>query len=450
MQNAKNEIRVLATNGSLGVGFREETLIRGLEMNPCVVGVDCGTTDDGPYFLGEGIPRMSRTAAKWEVRLMLREAVKRNVPVLMGSAGTAGADPNVDWLVTIVKEVAEEENLHFCLGVIKTELDKETLRSYMRAGKLKPLPDAPAFSEKDLDELCRCVGVMGAEPFQKALREGAQVVVAGRCTDTAIFSAVPLMLGAHPGYAWHSGKILECGSSCCAVQPYSDCMITRITDEKLVIEPLNSDFRCTPLSVAAHTLYENANPFVLTEPGGALHTEESRYEAETDRTARVTGSRWVPAAQYTVKLEGVKFSGYRRVVIGGVRDPLVLRQIDSWLERGILATQTKLNSTNGISPEEYQVRYHIYGNPNEKNPGEIGVMFEVIAKDNDCADAITNCLWHTALHVPIPEWEGMQSQLAFPVCPEALDGGKAYTFCLNHVLEVDDPCVLFRFTYCDL
>lgn len=449
-ENTNQEIRVLATNGSLGVGFREESLIKGLEMNPCVVGVDCGTSDDGPYFLGEGVPRMSREAAKWEVRLMLREAVKRKVPVLLGSAGTAGADPNVDWLVTIVKEVGEEEDLHFRLAEIKTEINSETLREYMLAGKLKPLPDAPEFTEKDLDEMCRCVGVMGVEPYQKALREGAQVVVAGRSTDTAIFSAVPLMLGAHPGYSWHSGKILECGSSCCAVQPFSDCMITRITDEKLVVEPINPDFRCTPLSVAAHTLYENANPFVLTEPGGALHTTQSKYEAETDRIVRITGSNWVPAAQYTIKLEGVKFKGYRRVVICGVKDPLVIRQLASWLDKCILSTQTKLQLTNGISPEDYMVRYHIYGNPLAEKPGEIGVMFEVIAKDPTSGDAIINSLWHTALHVPIPEWEGMQSNLAFPVCPEKLDGGKAYTFCLNHVLEVDDPCELFRFKYYDL
>ena len=448
---AKKEFCILSSNGSLGVGFEEATLFRGLEEKPCVVGVDSGTSDDGPYYLGESIPRMSTAAAKWEMRLMIKNAVPRGVPVLVGSAGTAGSDATVDWLVGIVKEIAAEEDMHFRVAVIKSELGREQLRGFMQAGRFKPLSHAPDFTEADLAELHRCVAVMGAEPYQKALSEGgAQVVIAGRSTDTAIFSAVPLMLGAHPGYSWHAGKILECGSSCCAVQPHSDCIMARVSDEELVIEPLNPEYRCTPLSVAAHSLYENADPFRLVEPGGVIHTENSSYEAVDQRRVRITGTQWVPSEQYTVKLEGVKFDGYRRVVIAGVKDPLVQRQLVPWIEKGLELTRKKVLDTNGIAPDAYKLRYHIYGNPESDEPGELGVMYEVIAKRPGDADAIMNSLWHLALHVPIPQWEGMQSNLAFPVSPEVLDGGRVYTFCLNHVLEVDDPCELFRFDYLDL
>ncbi len=77
-------------------------------------------------------------------------------------------------------------------------------------------------------------------------------------------------------------------------------------------------------------------------------------------------------------------------------------------------------------------------------------MFEVIANSKADAEDIIGNMWHLALHVPIPEWVGMQSHFAFPVSPATLDGGNAYCFCLNHVLEVDDPLELFRFKYYDL
>jgi hypothetical protein len=35
--------------------------------------------------------------------------------------------------------------------------------------------------------------MMGVEPIQQALRSGAQIVVAGRSSDTSIFAALPLL-----------------------------------------------------------------------------------------------------------------------------------------------------------------------------------------------------------------------------------------------------------------
>ncbi len=102
---------------------------------------------------------------------------------------------------------------------------------------------------------------------------------------------------------------------------------------------------------------------MLVEPGGAIHTENCTYEAENERRVRVTGTEWVTAEQYTLKLEGVKYLGYRRVVIGGVGDPLILRQLNRWLDRCVENTRTKIEKTMGIPREDYMVRYIVYGNP---------------------------------------------------------------------------------------
>ena len=82
----------------------------------------------------------------------------------------------------------------------------------MNAGKLHPLENAPDFTEKELAELTRCISVIGAEPYIKAIEEGAQVIIAGRSSDTAIYAAVPKYYGLDNGFAWHAGKVLECGT----------------------------------------------------------------------------------------------------------------------------------------------------------------------------------------------------------------------------------------------
>ena len=48
------EFRLLSTSGLLGYGFPESSLKAGLERNPDVIGVDGGSTDPGPFYLGSG------------------------------------------------------------------------------------------------------------------------------------------------------------------------------------------------------------------------------------------------------------------------------------------------------------------------------------------------------------------------------------------------------------
>ena len=149
----KKEVCVLAAAGMLGSSFNEDSFRYALEKNPDVIGCDSGTSDSGPFYPGAGKPRMNRKAAKRDLELMITEGVKRGIPVLVGSAGTAGADPNVDWMIDIVKEIAAEQKLHFKLAEIKTELTREQLKAYMDQGKLHPLEGAPEFGEKEWEEI---------------------------------------------------------------------------------------------------------------------------------------------------------------------------------------------------------------------------------------------------------------------------------------------------------
>lgn len=51
----------------------------------------------------------------------------------------------------------------------------------------------------------------------------------------------------------------------------------------------------TPVSVAAHMIYENADPFVLRGPPGTLDTSQPINHALDQRRVRVEGPRFAPS-----------------------------------------------------------------------------------------------------------------------------------------------------------
>lgn len=124
--------------------------------------------------------------------------------------------------------------------------------------------------------------------------------------------------GVLPDVAWHMGKIMECGGICAI--PKGRSMIATMQRDYFDLTPLSPAERCTPLSVAAHTLYEKTRPDRLPGPGGVLVLDNAKYEQVTPKTCRVSGAKFEPTP-YQVKLEGVTHLGYRTIFVGGIRDP---------------------------------------------------------------------------------------------------------------------------------
>jgi len=455
-----DEVRVLAATGMLGTGFSEASLDLAMARAPHVIGCDAGSTDPGPFYLGSGQAQASRAATTRDLRLMLRAGRAAGIPVLVGSAGTAGGDPHLAFTRDLVEQIACEEGLHFRLALIHAELDRAFLKERLRQRRIHPLNPAPAFGEATVDRATRFVGQMGAEPFMHALEGGADVVVAGRSSDTSIYAAYPLLRGCAPGPVWHAAKILECGAASVAQRLYPDALLAWLHDTDFVVEPPNPAMRCTPNSVVAHTLYENADPFRLHEPAGMLDTRAAEYVAISDRAVRVTGSRFVAANRYTVRIEGAEYVGHRYAVIAGVRDPVVLRQHDRFLAGLRETIDHKVRASLGLEIDrDYRLVFRVYGKngtmgalePENSIAGhEVGVVLEVIARTAEEARAAITVAWHTGLHHPVPEWEGLISNWAFPYSPPELDGGPVYRFCVNHVVELDDPLEAFRIEYVDV
>jgi hypothetical protein len=451
----KQKLKALAATGNLSTGFQEESLVRAVQEGANFVGCDAGTTDSGPYYLGSGNPRGPREGTKRNLRIMLREALRADIPVIVGSAGHAGGRPHLDWTVEIVKELARENNWHFRLAAIDSEISKEDLLHAFRRGELTPLRPAPVLNENTLQRAERFVAMMGIEPIQAALKAGAQVVVAGRCSDVAIYAALPVLKGIPKHVAFHAGKILECGAASVARRLYPDCMAAELDQEGFTVEPPNPALRCTPQSVAAHTLYENADPYNLVESGGALDTTAAQYEAISDRAVRVSGSRFVTSEKYTVRIEGAALAGYRSIVVAGIRDPLILRQLDEFLRSLRTVVERKIEDSLKLPSDAYTLSFRVYGcngslgqlEPVSQFEGhEVGLIIDVVASSQSMAADILPLVWHTGLHHPIPEQEGLISNFAFPFSPPGIDVGPVYQFCVNHVWQLNNPCEPFRTT----
>src|SRR5258706_16156906 len=77
---------------------------------------------------------------------------------------------------------------------------------------MRPWAPAPPVDARTIDRSIRIVGMMGVEPLQRAIEGGADFVLAGRCSDSALFAALPILRGFPAGLAWHAGKVSECGT----------------------------------------------------------------------------------------------------------------------------------------------------------------------------------------------------------------------------------------------
>lgn len=440
-------LRVLAASGQLGYGIPDAAFNAGLARSPHVIGADMGSIDPGPAYLGSGQMGTSPAMTRVDLAKVLKGARSLGVPLLIGTAGTAGALPHLEATLRLVRDIAREQGLHFRLASIRADMPRDIVKAAVRAGRVTPIGAIADLTEQDVDSATHLVGQMGVEAFQRALAQGADVVIAGRACDTAVFAAVPAALGYPMGPTMHMSKIIECCSLCC--NPGGrDALLGTLEGESFTLDSMNPIRHATPMSVAAHSLYEQSDPYVVHEPEGALHVDEARYEAVDEHRTRVFGARWIPAAAHTVKIEGACRVGERAVLLAGSADPRVIANIRDILE-GVERTVRDLTPP---SPEDpYRIFHRVYGidgvhdwsSPPAVLPREIFVMVECIAPSAEEARAVATVFKQYMLHYGFPGRLSTGGNLAFPFTPPEISAGTAYRFNAYHVMAVDDLASLF-------
>lgn len=237
------------------------------------------------------------------------------------------------------------------------------------------------------------------------------------------------------------GKIVECGGICAV--PKGRSMIATMRKDSFDLTPLSPAERCTPLSVAAHTLYEKTRPDRLPGPGGVLDLNGAKYEQVTPKTCRISGAKFEKTL-YQVKLEGVTHLGHRTIFIGGIRDPILISQIDDFLERVRKYSQTLFSELD--KTEQCRLIYHIYGKngvmgplePAQASPHEIAVLGEVIAPSAELSHTIANNVRASILHFAYSDQVATTGNFASPLSPHEQDAGAVFKFSVYHLVDLDE------------
>jgi hypothetical protein len=426
------ELRCLSATGQLGHGILREAFYRGVEARPDYIGADMGSTDIGPYSLGAGETESDFQIIRRDLELVLLAGRKLNVPILLGTAGSSGGEPHLKTTLDALYEVAAKHRLSFRLAVVHAEVPKDYLIGKLKAGLVRPCGPIAELTADRVMKAERLVGQMGIEPFLAALRGGADVIIAGRACDAAVFAAYPVFRGYDKGLAMHMAKILECASF--AADPGGrDAMMGYMSDEHFTVESMNPSRRCTPYSVAAHSLYEQPDPFEVVEPGGRLDISAARYERVDDRRTRVSGSRWEANSVYTIKVEGVERVGHRYFSVGAIRCPIAVAQI-----KDITAKVTEIVTEilqGDIDPGDYRLRYRTYGVDGAMGEGEtatgplpveVTVMTDVLGRTEEIAKSVCSVARYYLLHYFYDGILATGGNTAVPFAPCDISAGPAY------------------------
>lgn len=436
------EIKVLSPTAILGYGFPIASFEKAMALKPDVIAVDAGSTDPGPYYLGAGKSFTDKMAVKRDLSIMIAASLKNKIPLLIGSAGGSGGDIHLKWCVDIIKEILGT-NSTAKVAIISAEVNKSHVLNEFDKNAIEPLNNVPKATKENILKSTRIVAQMGLSPFLEALNNKADIIIAGRTYDPVVFAAYAINKGYDIGLALHMGKILEC--ACIAATPGSgsDCMMGYIGKDYFKVFPLNSERKCTILSVAAHTLYEKSNPYMLHGPDGIIDLTKCSFEQFNDNTVKVSGTKFIKSKIPMVKLEGAKISGYRTISIAGIRDKILIDQIDDVLEK--VKQMTASNFENHKS--NYFIDFKLYGKngvmgdnePIKKTTShELGLIIDVVSTSQDDANTICSFIRSSLLHYGYKGRISTAGNLAFPYSPSDFKTGEVYEFCLYHLIKYQD------------
>lgn len=442
-------LRVLSASGQLGYGIPEDAFRRGMAHAPHVIGCDMGSIDPGPYYLGAGVMAAPESMVERDLELVLCAAREADVPLIIGSAGTAGAGVHLDATLAIVQRIVARRGLRLRLATIRSDIPAAQVVSALHAGALDAIGAIDQPSPDAIEACSHIVGQCGTETFERALALDPDVVIAGRACDTAIFATLPAMLGYPLGLCLHMAKIIECTSLCC--RPGGrDAMLAELTPAHFTLASMNPDAHATPASVAAHALYEQADPLQVEEPGGSLMLHDAWYEALDAHRTRVGGARFLPRERPSLKVEGASWLGERVVLLAGVADPVLLRV----LPQAIAEVEQRVRT---LVAGDWQLFAHVYGQgavrelaPALQATHEAGLVLEFIAPQAALARTAAGVFKQNLLHHAYPGRIATGGNLAFAFTPSEIDAQSAYRFVLYHVMRDAPLDMLFPVAATDL
>ena len=444
---AYRPLKIIGASGQLGYGIPTPAFQRGLEQFPDLIGCDMGSIDIGPYYLGCGQMATARASTKRDLRKVILGARKLDIPLIIGSAGSAGAAPHLEQTIEIIREIAKEDHLSFRMAIIPGDVPKSIVERSIIRHEIVGVDGMPDLSMDELALTTNLVGQMGMSDFQKAIELDIDILIAGRACDTAIFSALPVLLGFDIGLSIHMAKIIECASLCCTPGG-RDSILATLNKDYFELESMAPQRKALPMSIAAHSLYEQNDPFLIIEPEGFVDLHEAKYEQISDRSSRISGAKWIESKKKTIKLEGSSKVGERAVLLCGAADPkfianheMIFREVEKIVEELVCED----------IPKDYQLYPRIYGingvtdRPIQSSvPDEVFLMIECIAPTLERASEVVRTTKQYLLHYGYPNRLSTGGNIAFPFTPPEVSIGTAYKFNVYHIIDIHGDENLFE------
>ncbi|WP_433077345.1 acyclic terpene utilization AtuA family protein [Dactylosporangium sp. CA-052675] len=455
-----SKVRFIAPAAVMGGGFSTKSFHAALRTRPDFIACDAGSTDWGPYYLGAAKSWAGYRQTRRDLERMVLGALDIGVPLLIGSAGFTGSDAGLAWFRGIVEDILAAAGRTARIATIRTEQPKDWVLGKVRGGRTWGLDGRPELTEEGVGRAARIVAMMGPEPYAEALDAGAQIVLAGRSSDAAIYAAVPLMRGIAPGPAWHMGKTVECGYAIEEPIGAGECIVGEVDDEGFTVRPVGGRSRCTVRSVAAQMLYENATPYLLREPPGTLDTSAARYIQLDEHSVRVEGATFRPEP-YSVRLEGVDQLGYRSMCLFGVRDPAVVRGVAEYTAAITDLVHRTAQDRYGLDRDAYTFGFRRYGydavlgdaEPNAANGHEgcyeIGLVAEAVAAEQELAHEIVSGAMPFFMHGVRVPGVANSANGALAYAPSVVDVGAVFTWSVWHGAALDHPMEPFTLEVSD-
>jgi len=426
-------LRVLSASGQLGYGIPAASFERGMARWPHFVSANMGSINPGPYDLATGLMDAPGSSARRDLALVLAATLKAGVPPIIGSAATADAQSQLDRVTAPVREIAAELGHSLRLVTMASDILAEGVVQALAQGRLAAIGPMPDPTEDEILSFSHIVGQCGVETFQPTLKADPDVILVGRACDTAIFAALPALLGYPLGLALHMAKIIGCASLCC--EPGGrDAMLTELTTDGFTPESRNPARQATSDSMAAQALYEQASPETVEEPGGTLHLQSARHEAVDQRRTHVSGACFAPRLRPTLKIKGATRLCARALLVAGVDDPGLIDVLDAVLQDVTVKVRSPI-------PGDWQLVPHVYGRgaaprlaPAQQSAHEVGLVLEFIAPERELARTLAAVYKQNLLHHGYPARVTTAGNLAFALTPSVVDADMACRFVLHHIM----------------
>lgn len=222
-------------------------------------------------------------------------------------------------------------------------------------------------------------------------------------------------------------------------------MFGYLDHQGFTLESMNPERHAKPSSVAAHSLYEQADPFSVAEPEGVLHLDHVKYEALDQHRARVSGATWQDATRLRLKVEGSLWEGSRALLAAASADPRFIASLNTILP----AVEGYVRS---LFPQPFRLFPRVYGTGATSMfpgvapldpPGEVFILIECVAENDTVSRGVVSAFKQYLLHHGFPGRLTTGGNLAFPITPPELAAGAAYRFSVFHLMDVSDLSSMF-------